>query len=71
MIKVFYGDDRVAIKNAIKKALGTQYEVVEGVAIKSGDMPSIFLGGSLLTAKRAILIRDLSENKEIDRKSVV
>lgn len=68
MIKVFYGDDRVAIKNAIKKALGTQYEVVEGVEIKSGDMPSIFLGGSLLTAKRAILIRDLSENKEIFEK---
>lgn len=68
MIKVFYGDDRVAIKNAIKKALGIQYEVVEGVEIKSGDMPSIFLGGSLLTAKRAILIRDLSENKEIFEK---
>lgn len=68
MIKVFYGDDRVAIKNAIKKALGTQYEVVEGVEIKSGDMPSIFLGGSLLTTKRAILIRDLSENKEIFEK---
>lgn len=64
MIRVFYGDDRVAAKKAIDEVLGSGYEVVEGAEIQSGDLPSIFWGGSLLAGKRAILIRDFAENKE-------
>lgn len=68
MIEVFYGDDRVAAKKAIGQVLGAQYEVLEGAEIRNGDMPSIFFGGSLLAKERAILIRDLGENKEIFEK---
>lgn len=64
-MKVFYGDNRVAAQRAIKQVLGDGYEVVDGLEIKSGDLPSIFLGGTLFAEKRAILLRDVGENKEI------
>ena len=62
MIRIFYGDDRVKAQEEIRKILG-EYEVIEGGEISASDMPSIFLGGSLFADKRAILIRDLGENK--------
>lgn len=64
-MKVFYGDDRVAAQRAIKQVLGDSYEVIDGSEIKSRDLPSIFLGGTLFAEKRAILLRDVGENKEI------
>ena len=63
MIRVFYGDDRVRAMGEVKKILGDDYEVIEGVDVISGEMESVFYGASLLTPERKILIRDLGENK--------
>lgn len=63
MIKVFYGDDRVKAKQEITKLLGSNYEVLDGSDINLNDLPSIFLGLSLFTNKRNILIRDFTANK--------
>lgn len=68
MIRIFYGDDRKRAQEEIKKLLDAKYEVLEGVSIKPEDMPSIFFGGSLFAEKRAILIKDMGENKEIFEK---
>jgi DNA polymerase III delta subunit len=62
MIRLFYGDDRLKLKEEAKKILGENYEVLEGVNIQISDMPSIFYGASLFNEKRAILITDLGEN---------
>lgn len=65
MIKVFYGDDRVRAKAAIKDFLGENYEILDGADIDIDDLPSIFFGASLLSSDRSILIRDFAENKAI------
>ena len=65
MIQVFYGDDRVRAKAEIEKILGADYEVYEGADLVSTDLPSLFLGGSLLSDSRSILIRDFFANKPI------
>ena len=64
MIRVFYGDDRVTARRQIDRQLGADYEVIEGESLTVGDMPSVFLGTSLFAEERAILVKDLSENKE-------
>ena len=63
MIEIFCGDDRIRAKQAIVKALGENYEIIEGAEITLNDLPSIFYGNSLFTDARNILIRDLSVNK--------
>lgn len=63
MLRIFYGEDRVSAKNEINKILGTDYEVIEGSELGPSDLPSIFLGASLLSDNRKILIRDLTINK--------
>lgn len=63
MLKIFYGEDRIRAKNEIERILGDDYEVIEGPELEPSDLPTIFLGTSLLSADRKILIRDLSENK--------
>lgn len=64
MIKIFYGDDRVRAKQAIEKFFGTKdYEIIEGADLAPADLPSIFLGNSLFSNTRTILIRDLTINK--------
>ena len=66
MIKVFYGDDRVRAKAEITKFLGTKdYEIIEGADLAPADLPSIFLGNSLFTDARAILIRDFTANRPV------
>ncbi len=65
MIKIFYGDDRVRAKQEIVKLLGENYEVIDGPEITPGDLPSIFLGASLFSAERKILIRDFTLNKPV------
>ena len=70
MIKVFYGDDRVKAKAEIKRFLGKNYEVVEGAELKLRDLPDIFKGASLFSEKRAILIKDVSENQAVWEKIV-
>ena len=64
MIKLFYGENRQQATKDIAKYLGPDYEVIEGTNIIVQDMPSIFLGNSLFSSNRSILIRDLSANKE-------
>ncbi len=68
MIRIFYGEDRVKAKDAVQRILGDGYEVLEGNEIKIADLPSIFFGTSLLVEKRAILIKDLGENKPVFEK---
>lgn len=63
MIKLFYGDDRVKANSEITKLLGENHETVEGADLTPSDLPTLFLGASLFTDKRKILIRDLSANK--------
>ena len=63
MIRIFYGDDRVKANAKIKSLLGENYEVVDGENLGLTDLPNIFLGASLLSDTRNILIRDLALNK--------
>lgn len=63
MIRIFYGDDRVKANAKIKSLLGENYEVVDGENLDLTDLPNIFLGASLLSDTRNILIRDLALNK--------
>ena len=65
MIKIFYGDDRKAAETAAKKALGANFEVLEGANLEVAELPSIFLGGTLFASERALLIKDLGENKPV------
>ncbi|MBR3176011.1 hypothetical protein IKF26_01255 [Candidatus Saccharibacteria bacterium] len=68
MIKVFTGNDRIRAKNEIEKFLGKNYEIIEGTEITPNDLPSIFLGVSLFSSARNILIRDVSANKAVFEK---
>ncbi len=70
MIKIFYGDDRVKIKNTIAAMFGNSYEVFEGTELQLSDLPSIFKGSSLFVDKRSIVIKDLGENKDAFEKLV-
>lgn len=63
MIKVFYGEDRIAARKMIDKLLGGNYEVIEAENLQPSDMASVFLGVSLFCEKRALLVKDLSANK--------
>lgn len=65
MIKIFYGDDRIKAKSEIDRFLGENYEVIEGGELKIGDLPNVFKGTSLFSEKRAILIKDISENQAV------
>lgn len=63
MLKIFTGDDRIRAKKAIEVYLGQDYEIIEGSELEVNSLPSIFLGNSLFSETRHILIRDLSVNK--------
>ena len=63
MIRVFYGDDRVKATAEVKKILGEDYEVVEGLEIMPNDLPTVLMGASLFAERRKILVRDLMQNK--------
>ena len=64
MLRIFYGNDRVKTQKEIRRILGEDYEVVEGADLKLVDLPSVFMGSSLLTSERKILIKELSAVKE-------
>lgn len=64
MIRIFYGDNRVMARKVIDQQLGKDYEIIEADKLQRDDMPSVFLGTSLFGETRAILIKDLSDNKE-------
>lgn len=63
-MKIYYGDDRAKAERMIKRELGNGYEVIEGESLTLNDMPSVFLGMSLFSEIRNILIKDLGVNKE-------
>ena len=66
MLRLFWGDNRLETEKAVKRVLGTNYEVFEGENLTVADLPSIFLGASLFgTEKRQILLKELTENKEV------
>lgn len=65
MIKIFTGDDRLRAGQEIKRLLGDDYEVMEGVELTPGDLASAMRGASLFSEMRKILIRDLSANKAV------
>lgn len=66
MLRVFSGEDRLAVEKAVRSALGAEYEVFEGDGLIAGDLPSIFRGTSLFaTEKRRILLKNLTENAEV------
>ncbi len=66
MIKVFFGEDRTAIAEAVRRELGEDYEVFEGAKMAVWDLPSVFFGASILeTGERKILLKDVSENAEV------
>ena len=60
MLRIFYGEDRVKAQAEIKRLLGEDYEVVEGVGLTRADLNDVFMGTSLLVEQRKILIKDLS-----------
>lgn len=64
MMKIFYGNDRVRARQMAEKLLGEECEVIEAETLTRGDMDSVFLGTSLFSDVRKILIKSLSENKE-------
>lgn len=66
MLSVFWGENRLETEKAVKRVLGTDYEVFEGENLTVADLPSIFQGTSLFgTEKRQILLKELGENKEV------
>ncbi len=65
MIQIFYGDDRVKTEKAIKMVFGDDYEVFEGENLTLNALTSIFMGASLFSEKRKVLIKDLGENAEL------
>ena len=65
MLEVFYGDDRVRAKSEILKKLGQNYEVYDGADLTPADLPNLFLGNSLLSDARSIVVRDLLTNKAV------
>ncbi|MBR2803074.1 hypothetical protein IKE19_00625 [Candidatus Saccharibacteria bacterium] len=65
MIKIFTGEDRIKAKNAISQFLGPDYEVIDCAELTPGDLPTIFLGGSLFATTRNILLRDFTANKSV------
>lgn len=68
MIKIFYGENRQKANEEIKKHLGENYEIIDGVDLELDDLPNVFFGASLFNENRKILIRDLSENKPVFEK---
>lgn len=65
MIRVFYGDDRVKISEEVRRIFGAEYEVVEGEKAEFSEILDAFLGISLISGERKILIKDLSKNTAV------
>lgn len=66
MLRVFYGENRLAAEKAVKQTLGENYEVYEGETLGLTDLPSIFQGASLFeTERRRILLKNLAENAAV------
>lgn len=64
MLRIFYGTDRKSAEDEAKKLLGKGYEVVDGESLDTSEFSPIFLGASLFTTDRKILIKSLLAKKE-------
>ena len=64
MIKIFYGNDRAKVQEAVKRLFGDSYETIEAENITRADMDTVFRGTSLFGDVRKILVKSLDENKE-------
>lgn len=65
MLHIFYGEDRLAAEKAAHTVLGENYESIDAANLEVSDLPTLFLGTSLFEENRRILIKSLSENKEL------
>lgn len=65
MIRVFYGDDRVKISEEVRRIFGAEYEVIEGEKAEFSEILDAFLGISLISGERKVLIKDLSKNTAV------
>ena len=65
MIKIFYGDDRLKISEEVRRIFGAEYEVIEGEKAEFSEILDAFLGISLISGERKILIKDLSKNTAV------
>lgn len=65
MIRVFYGDDRLKISEEVRRIFGAEYEVIEGEKAEFSEILDAFLGISLISGERKILIKDLSKNTAV------
>lgn len=71
MLKVFYGENRVAAQAEVRRELGEGYEVYEGENLRVEDLPSIFQGVTLLgTGERRILLKGLADSPAVFEKIV-
>lgn len=65
MIYLIDGDDRKKAEEAARKLLGDGYEVFDAEALEKSDLVSIFQGTTLFNEVRKILIKDLSQKKDL------
>ena len=64
MLKIFYGEERAQAQVAIDRLLGDDYEVIAADELTPNNLPTTFLGVTLFSEERKILIKDLDLNKE-------
>lgn len=62
MIHLYYGDDRQKMNAAAQKVLDDNYETFSGDKLELKDLPNLFLGTSLFSEQRNILVRGLLES---------
>lgn len=65
MIYLIDGDDRKKAEETARKLLGDGYEVFDAEALEKSDLVSIFQGTTLFNEVRKILIKDLSQKKDL------
>lgn len=65
MVKIFYGEDRVAVEKAIKQVFGGDFEVISGEGMKLADLRDACLGRSFLAENRKVVLKDVSGNGEV------
>ncbi len=72
MLRVYSGEDRVAIQKAVNGLLGGDYEGFEGENLVEAGLPSVFWGMTLFggteDGKRRILLKDLGESPAVFEK---
>ena len=68
MITVLTGDNSFELTRALDKivaAFAGTAEKFDGVDLELGQLPDLLLGGTLFATERLIIIKQLSENKQL------